>query len=822
MGWKDFCVGAISGAMLSLARPPAGITLEEWMTPSGERMALWRAGALIAIAAALIRRRAQTSDARFPAAELALGAASGFALHGFVLIDMFGIDSTASWLFALVAGLGLMRLLGRKDANTPSETDAAPTPVFQRLALAMAGAGIAAVFAAINSRLCLFGYGTRDDDTIAGATALLIFGVSALAFSPLLARRKLSPAWFGLGVAVAAAAALPALSFLGALSLPRAYDELLQRFGLDSDMRGTYRYDGLLAARVFAVPALVAGLAFASLRSIANLGWVLLGAAIAAILQPNWSEGFSATTLETVAMQASERAALGAGLAGLGALIGALIGVRGSWKTRAGLALCAALCLVFARSWNKASVMPLSPWERVPVRVEWIRETPEGLLTVELQASRGRLATLDRRRLTPTLGELPADELRFRNSIGDPNDTFHANGAAIVIVGCLTPERAILLRMLGASMVWLMTPWPELDAELEAALFAGESRPEGLLIEHGLVWGATEESGGFGLIACPPVEAAGRTLSCLDRSQESRTPFSSIGWLPAHQDIAQLDWGDRVSASCSHIDDFSIAVGDALNDALPVGSRAMGGTLWKLRLSVPERMKFARLHAATRLVRGEASAAALAAQLLCSAQVQSSPFETRAQRTELDPKALELLLKAGLASEPKGFERELDEFIATTLEQRRELEGLTGFAQPLANAHPNWTKLQRAAARADWEFFDYSEAARRLRLVVQMTPFDLQARLWLTESLLRADDPKAALVSADELLAIQSNRFDAERLRALAAVRAGDPRAAAWLQLLIQAHPDDAELVAHAKPGPPPPLQPPSGVPGEEGPPGGH
>lgn len=820
MGWRDFCVGAISGATLSLARPPAGITLEEWMTPSGERMALWRAGALIAIAAALIRRRAQSRDARFPAAEIALGAASGFALHGFVLVDLFAIDSTASWLFALVAGLALMMLLGRKDANAPSETDAAPTPVFQRLALAMAGAGIAAVFAAVNSRLCLFGYGTRDDDTIAGATALLIFGVSALAFSPLLARRQLTPAWFGLGVAVAAAAALPALNFLGALSLPRAYDELLQRFQLDSDMRGSFRYDGLLAARVFAVPALIAGLSLASLRSVANLGWVLLGAAIAAILQPNWSEGFSATTIETVAVQASERAALGAGLAGLGALIGALIGVRGAWKTGASVALCAALCLFYARAWNKPAVLPLSPWERVPPRAEWIRETPEGLLTVELQASRGRLATLDRRRLTPTLEELQADSNRWGWS-------FAVLGREkVVVAGLMTPQRATDFWSYGKAEVWVMCPWDELALELEAALFAGETLREGVSIHYGREWETLPYAGNIAVIACPPIETAARTLSCLDRGPGSMVsgPYV-IGWLPAHQDIAQLDWSEQVIASCSHIEDLSIAIvfDGSPTGAIPAGPRAFGGTFAKLRLAVPDRMKAARVHTAFRLVRGEASAAAQAALLLCSAQVQSSPFETRAQRTELDHRALEILLKSGLAHEEiSGLEGSLDSFVAMTLEQRRDLDGLTAFAKPLADAHPMNRSLQRAAARADWEFSDYAEAARRLRLLVQRDPYDLQARLWLSESQLRADDPKAALISADELLAIQPNRFDAERLRALAAVRAGDPRGAAWLQRLTQAHPDDAELAAHAKSGPPPPLQPPSGVPGEEGLSGGH
>ncbi len=820
MGWRDFCVGAISGATLSLARPPAGITLEEWMTPSGERMALWRAGALIAIAAALIRRRAQAGDARFPAAEIALGAASGFALHGFVLIDLFGIDSTAGWMFALVAGLGSMIALGRRGANTPGETGAVPTPVFQRLALAMGGAGIASVFAAINSRLCLFGYGTRDDDTIAAATALLIFGFSALAFSPLLARRQLSPAWFGLGVAIAAAAALPALNFLSALSLPRGFDELMRRFQLDSDMRGTYRYDGLLAARVFAVPALIAGLSLASLRSVANLGWVLLGAAIAAILQPNWSAGFSATTVETVAVQASERAALGASLAGLGALIVALVGVRGAWKTGASIALCAALCLLYARAWHRPAVLPLSPWERVPVRVEWIRETPEGLLTVELQASRGRIATLDRRRLTPTLEELPADSNRWGWSF----DVFGKE--KVVVAGLMTPQRATDFWSHGTAEVWVMCPWDELAPELETALFAGETLREGASIHYGREWETLPYSGGIAVIACPPVEVAARTLSCLLRGPGSMVsdPYV-IGWLPAHQDIAQLDWGEQVIASCSHIEDLSIGVvySHRPDEAIPAGSWAFGGTLAKLRLAVPERMKSARVQTASRLLRGEASPAAMAALLLCSAQVQSSPFETRAQRTELDPQALEILLKSGLAQEQLwGLERSLDVFIATTLEQRRDLDGLTAFAKPLADAHPTNRRLQGAAARADWEFADYAQAARRLRWLVQMDPYDLQARLWLTESLLRADDPKAALISADELLAIQPNRFDAERLRALAGVRAGDPRAAAWLQRLIQDHPDDAELAAHAKPGPPPSLQPPLGVPGEEGSSGGH
>ncbi|MEO6708478.1 MAG: tetratricopeptide repeat protein [Planctomycetota bacterium] len=818
---RDFCIGAVAGATLSIARAPAGMTLLEWMSPTAERSGLWRAGALITVAVGLIAQRPRTVDRRFPASELALGVPTGFVLHGLVLADWIAIDSAAALMLALVVSMGLMLGLQGKTPLAAADDTALPAPLLQRAALAVCGAGLAIVLTAANSRLCLFGSGTREDDTITFGTALVLFAVAAVAFGPLLARKSLSTGWFGLGLGLAAFLSLSSFDFLGGLCLPRTYTEFLRHFDLDSSWRGSIQYDALLAARVFALPALMAGIAFASLRSASSLGWVLLGAALAAMACESdfWMQsGFSGTTAEQVGRQASQRAAMGAVLACGGAVLAAFTTRGAAWKVRGTIALCAGLCLLLARRFDAPSVLPLSPWEAAPPRVEWIRETGEGLLTVELQAGRGRIATLDRRRLTPTLEEMPADELHL------PEFDTAQGGPDVVIAGFLTPARVAQLRMHGFPRVWGMTAWMDLAAEIERALLADEPLPVDLQIQHDWTWGASESSGRAGVVLCPAVETASRTLTCLDRSGEGVGAFPVVGWLPAHQNIAQLEWGDRVSPGFTHVESFRIGVGSGVDakSSTAAGSRLRFGIWSQVLRSLPEREKAARTRAAQRLVRGESTTAARAAESICRAQVPSSPFETRAQSTELDAPAIELLRISGLAAEPHGFERELDEFLATTLQGKRDLDGLTSFAQPLADRYPTWGLLQRAAAGADWEFMQWAAAARRLEHVVRSRPDDLKVRLWLAEALLRAGESAAALRTADELLVIQPGHPQALKLRAIAAVLSGDERARNWLEEMLRDHPDDAELVTYRGSGPFPPLPPPIGIPGELGMPEEH
>ncbi len=834
-GWREFCVGGVGGALLSIARPPAGIALEEWMTPTGERQALWRAGALIVVALGWIARRPRAESARFPALEIALGSAAGFAIHGLVFADLAVFDATWKWGLALVAGLVAMLALGsgEPDAREPDARESgaresgaresvAATPLAQRFTLALCGGGLALVFSALSSRLCLLGAGTRADETIFGATALILFAVGVFAFAPLLRRLELAPTWFALGLCAAALFALPSLEFLGTLAMPRAYLDLLSRFGLDTSMRGSLTCDGLLALRVFALPALCAGAAFAALRSASSLGWAMLGAAVAVILQPHWLGGFDASTVEAVAIQGSERAAHGAEIAALGALLTAVVGASGAWRSSLVIALGSGACLLLARTAQPPPVLPLSPWGKIPPRVEWIRETPEGLLTVELQGGRGRVVTLDRRLLTPTVEDLPADELRWRCALEQRE--------ALMLLGWLTPERALLLSVLGVTSVQQVTPWPELESDVLALLLGGSDLPVGLLLDRdGMRWRATDIAtvGSSCMIVGPPVEVAARATACV----EDR--LCALGWIFAHGDSAQVPWGggslfatEQVIASCTHIEDLCFAVCDSPSvdwrGRQPAGSRALFGTLAQVLRSLPERERAARVAGAERLARGGTGAAARAAALIAAAQVPSSPFESRAQRTELDSTALELLRVSGLAAEPAGFERQLDESVADVLEGRRDLDGLDSFARPLADAHPTWPRLQRSAARADWEFLDWASCASRLERVVQSTPYDLQARLWLSDSLLRAGESSAALQAALDLLAIQPGRFDAERLRAIAAVRAGDPRSGSWLTPLLREHPEDPELAIHARPGPYPPMTAPLSVPGELAPSADH
>lgn len=812
MSWRALGFGVVGGVLLSLARPPAGITLEEWMAPSGARVGLWRMGALTVIALALYGQPAPRAGARSPLPGWLCGAALGFALHGLAGIDVLGLHSQTAWLAALVAGFGLLWTLRERRADdpvsaTPAEQGASPVALF------LCGAGVTIAAEALRSRLCLFGGGTRDDETVFGCVALLSLVLGSLAFGPLVQAWRHRPLLSPLLLVLAATLAGFGLGFLESASLPRAYDALLGRFGLSSEDRGTLLYDGLFAARTQGLSFLCVGVALSCARGAAALGHVLLGAGLAALWIPNGSP-FGGEDVGSALRLASQRADLGALTAAAGA---AWAGLRWKLPLTGRLACLAvpAACALFVARQSPWTIHSPSPWERVMPQILWARDTPEGLLTVELQAGRGRVATLDRRLLTPTLDESPAEELRWRNALSEPRER-----DCVVVAGLPTLERATLLQVFGVTHAWFVAPWSaELLGKLKSALFDDAPWPQGATFLFDHTWGASEDSGAPGVIVCPPVEAPAYSSACLaPRAAADRPGLRVLGWLPAREDIAALPWGERVRASCSHLEDLTIGIDTAgTGPQLAAGARSWGGPLARLRLTRFEREKAARVQTAARLVRGEASATARALLLLCEAQAASSPFESRAVGTELDPRALELLRQSALGREPAGFERELVEFVAAVLEAKRDLDGLGSFAEPIADAHPSWPALQRAATRGDWEFLRYREAAERLARVAGATPYDLQARLWLAEAWLRAAEPARALAEVEALLEIQSGRGDFLRLRALAAVRAGDPRGPSWLGAWIQAHPEDAEAARHGSTGPYGPLDPPVGVPGEVG-----
>ncbi|HUR26929.1 MAG TPA: hypothetical protein VM509_01975, partial [Planctomycetota bacterium] len=736
MNWRELAVGTVGGALLSLSRPPAGITLEEWMTPYGARQGAWRAAALTVFAAGLLLLRERREGERFPALTLALGALFGFALHGFVLVDVVPIGSQVAWLVALAIAAISMLLL--RESQAPAPHVAEQSPKLLRFSLALCGAGFSLVLAALHSRACLLSSGTRDDDTVFGSVALALFATAAIAFGPLLSARAWKRSAFPTGLALAAALAWFSFPFLRALQEPDGYDALLRTFGLHSGLRGTFVYDALIAARVFALPGLCAGIAFTCARSASDLAHVLLGAAVASIFAVHLGD-FDATTFEQVALRASERANWGIALAGLGALGATTLVERGTpaWALRSLIPL--AIC-IFGLSNRTVAALPLSPWEKIAPRVEWIRETPEGLLTVEFQTGRGRIVTLDRRRLTPTSEEVPTDDQRLRDSI--------QASWQIVIVGIVSPERAKVLQDLDARLeqlspptprignssgvTFVLTPWPRLEEELHRALFGGAEPHESLQLDFSRDWKSYSESSKVGVIVALPVEVGSRTLACLERDENDPSDPRRIGWLHASQDIAGLEWGEKVLVTCAHIDDLSIGIQREEADELPAGT-PLPTRAWErlARVDIAQRERSARRRVAERLFRADEGPVMDALRRLCAAQQPSSPFETLAQRTEIDQNALEKLRQSGLAALPRGFERELDEFVAATLKGKRDLDGLVAFAAPLADAHPSWPAMQRAAAAADWEFMDWPKAARRLEHVVEGVFDDPTAHLWL-------------------------------------------------------------------------------------------
>src|SRR6185503_14469365 len=83
---------------------------------------------------------------------------------------------------------------------------------------------------------------------------------------------------------------------------------------------GMLQVDGLLAARVFVLPAFVAGAAIACTRSRQALTFVVLGIAAARLTWPSLIDAQSASSTDAVAMLAAQRVVIGTAVAVAGAV----------------------------------------------------------------------------------------------------------------------------------------------------------------------------------------------------------------------------------------------------------------------------------------------------------------------------------------------------------------------------------------------------------------------------------------------------------------------------------------------------------------------
>jgi hypothetical protein len=792
---RALATGALLGAGLSLARAPLGVELALTPALSAGEALTWRALAL-GLAAFVVGRWGGPCPRLGP---LAWGAALGFGLHGLVLADLARVTSRIE-LYALLALLGVAGWWLRSREVLPEPESEPQAGLLERLGLLVAGAGAAVALEAVARSLRLLGNGTPADDAAFATAFLTLLALGAVGFGPLVPG-KLRAVVSGPLLALTALVGLEPLQALETFSTGSGLGAFLVRWPWQLDISDAGRLSGdlLLGARLLLPPAFLLGLALAVTARGARLGWALFGAALGLLALPTI---LVRTPIEDAGLAAWTRLALGTWLAGVGGALAAW-GARGSRPSaRLGAVVTCALAVTLSLTLPRPAPLPLSPWARIPVRPEWVVDTPEGLLTLEPTEEFGRVVTLDRRRLTPTPVGYPADAQRLRLAWQRVEAAeLRLKERRVLLVGQLTPERAQTLRELGATHVDRTAAWHAHMARLEELLFDDQEPPRGRIL-------APQELGSAGpwlLVVAPPVEGAAPLVPPAGGHFTPR-----VVWIDARAWCSHLDWGERAMLSSEGIEELSIAPRQPRG--LLAGERILPPAPWRrLRQRPFERERDAVVATLERLADGsrggprEALTEGLAR--LAAAQEPSSPFETRAQATELDVEGLRLLREAALAAEPDLFVRELWNALAWLLVEKREIERIQADLGPLAERWAPWWQLDLALARADMESLDPGGAAEHLLRAVAQQPLDLQLRQACAEALSMAGRPAEAVEQLRAIDAVQPGRRDVRRLMAMELARAGDPEAEALLEELLAADPTDDELRAFQGPGPFPPPQ---------------
>jgi hypothetical protein len=445
----------------------------------------------------------------------------------------------------------------------------------------------------------------------------------------------------------------------------------------------------------------------------------------------------------------------------------------------------------------RAVGVPLSPWERLQVVPDLLVDAPAGLMTIEPTIDFAHVVTLDRHRLTPAASGEAADAQRLRIAWSRVDPAALAGAERrVLLVGQLTPLRARTLLELGATHIDRTGAWHAQMEALESRLFEGAERPAGRILAPGELRAA----GPWVLAVAPPVEGRSPRAPAADQRAAP-----SVVWIDARAQCAQRDWGERVLISSHGIDEVCIAPAQSVGFASGDPVRVITPWTW-LRQRQFERetasvaAALGRLAAASKGTSSELLTEGLAR--LAAVQVRSSPFESDAQRVEVEYEALRLLREAALAAPPDLFLRDLWNALAALLVAKREIEFVDQYVAPIAERWAPWWQLEVALARAELEGLDPAAAAQHFLRALEERSFDLQLRFDCARALSMAEEPQAAIEQLRAIDTVQPGRRDVRRLLAMELARAGDPSAGPLLEELLREDPSDEELRAFQGSGP--------------------
>lgn len=823
--------GFLAGILLAVLRAPLGLDWTQTAVVQGTSAALFRAAGLFLIALGFDARRVGFRDG------LGVGwlasVALGFATQVFLLDRVPG--SRAGFALSCVLGVLALRALAGKRS-----TEAVPVALArrERVALVMAGAGVALALESLAHELRLFTSGTVADDGLVATVFLTLVCAGALAFGPLLARIRAATAGFLLGCALAAGLAVVGLLFLSRLT-PDGLTIYLEHFdglfevgrrldgvvaldlgleglpALDAASIGTLWTTALLAAAALALAAFGLGAALGSSRDSARPAHGLLGAGLGLLAGPHLVRVLAEPLRDGSAPAVSWMlVALGAGLAAVALLIVAFGQARRAAWITAALA-CAALPWIRPR----LAFASLSPWSARQIEAELVWPTPEGLLCVEPGRGGIPIVTLDRRRLTPNVDEQPGDALALQSSFELLAPEKRAGTVRTLFIGQLTPARARVLNALGDLALERSAPWHAAMPILEQFLFAGEAPPPGTILPPAAARARLAEGGYDWVVACgirgPIVswKSEARELwGGVDapRLTELDLPAGTLGvaWTPADSSVGR---GIELSPLLLAFDElerpsYGLVRGASAPGRLPLfeladwdgpSVRANLARMPQLRAFELERAWAAGLRsdAHPSLARGLAGHYA--------AQTLSSPYETRAQQVELDEEALRAFFEAvPQAGQLDRLSAALWEALAWLFFEKRLPEYALVYLEPVAERFAPWPALERCLVRAYREVLEPATALEFAERVLAAFPEDFELLIEASQAAREAGLPERSGPFLERALTLKPGRLDQVRSLGLELIQVGDERGRPLLEAVRGEHPEDEEVLRALSAGP--------------------
>ena len=826
---RTLAYGFLAGVVLAAIRAPLGLDWTQLQVVDAGTAALFRAGALLAVTLFLDPRRV-AFERGVAAGPLLAAALLGFAADTFLLAPLWQPASRLGFAAVLVLGALMLHRIAGPPGEHADQVER--LPFVERLGLTVAAAGATIALETLAHHVRLLTLGLPEDDAMVGATFLLTLTIGAFAFGGLVARAGWQRAAPAVLAALVGPVTLLGLVFLARLG-PGGLSPFLARFGLQLSDVGTWRVTLPVAAGGLVAAGFAAGTALAAARDAARFAALVLGAGVGLVLRPAVVGSLSrAVPTEELAQSAWAWAAvvLGTALAAVGALF---VTLREPGRRRWVASGLVVALLVAPWVGPRVVIWSFSPWATSTIVPELCIPTSAGVVTVERAPDGNRIATIDRRRLTPTADEERVDRMRIDYAAGLLDAARREAGFTTLVIGQLTPRRALALRELGAIRVDRTAPWFAAIEPVERALFGTVRRPEGELVRpalarkrlragdydlvlatpvHGPVLKLKSQAElPWGTVAAPfpggldvPYGTPDGTSDGTPGGTPGGTPDGTIGvaWLDAASPLGTARIEGPVLLAMDRFRHPSVGLvrgrPGAVEGAprtLELGPPVPGPGPWELLGTLPRHRHFA-LHRALFDRLEQAAAGGPQAELTrglalhFAAQRPSSPYESEVERIELDEDELRAFFAdAGAVDALDPFARDLWEGLAWLLSGKRRPDLVLVYLEAVSQRHGPWPALDRVVARAYRELLDPEEALRVARRALAATPRDPDALLLVGELHLELGDPEEALGPLKEArLAVPDSLAVLVALgRALGAT--GDPEGRALLEALATEHP---------------------------------